>query len=81
MILAEASLLGILGGTIGAILSGVVGMVLYSSLYGDVTIFFGWSNLQYLVEGIGFGFLASLVSGLYPAWKAANDPPVEALRG
>jgi putative ABC transport system permease protein len=40
-----------------------------------------WASLQYLVYGFGFAVGASVLSGIYPAWKAANDRPVEALRG
>nr|WP_231896142.1 hypothetical protein [Haloferax sp. BAB-2207] len=40
-----------------------------------------WSSAQYLVYGFGFAVVASVLSGIYPAWKAANDRPVDALRG
>jgi putative ABC transport system permease protein len=38
-------------------------------------------SLWYLALGVGFGVGTSLLSSLYPAWKAANARPVEALRG
>ncbi|MFQ3283515.1 MAG: putative ABC transport system permease protein [Natronomonas sp.] len=81
MILAEAAFLGIIGGIIGAILSLGTGLVLFEVLAGDATLVFGWESSRYLLYGFGFAVFASVVSGLYPAWKAANDPPVEALRG
>lgn len=81
MILAEAAFLGIIGGIIGAILSLGTGLVLFEVLADDAMLVFGWESSRYLLYGFGFAVFASVVSGLYPAWKAANDPPVEALRG
>ena len=81
MILTEALLLGAIGGAAGAVLSLGVGLLMFDVLAGDATLVFGWSSSRYLLYGFGFAVVASLLSGLYPAWKAANDPPVEALRG
>ena len=81
MILAEAAFLGIIGGIVGAVLSLGAGLVLFDVLAGDAMLVFGWESSRYLLYGFGFAVFASVVSGLYPAWKAANDPPVEALRG
>jgi putative ABC transport system permease protein len=80
MILTEAAFLGIVGGLVGASLSLAVGLVLFHILVGDTTLLFGWSSIRYLVYGFGFAVVASVLSGIYPAWKAANDRPVEALR-
>ena len=81
MILAEAVFLGGLGGIVGAGLSLAIGAVLFAILTDSPWLVFGWSSAQYLLYGFAFAVVASLLSGLYPAWKAANDPPVEALRG
>lgn len=81
MILAEAAFLGIIGGLVGSVLSLGAGLVLFEVLTGDPMLVFGWESVRYLFYGFGFAVFASVVSGLYPAWKAANDPPVEALRG
>lgn len=81
MLLAEAAFLGILGGIVGTVVSLGVGLVLFEVLADNAMLVFRWESSQYLVYGFGFAVFASLVSGLYPAWKAANDPPVEALRG
>lgn len=59
----------------------VQGLAINHLLFADPTLVFTWNSARYLVYGLVFGVFASLVSGLYPAWKAANDPPVEALRG
>ena len=84
MILAEAALPGLLGatvGTVGTAASLGIGLAINHLLFAEAGLVFTWNSLQYLVYGLVFGVFASLVSGLYPAWKAANDPPVEALRG
>jgi putative ABC transport system permease protein len=81
MILTEAGFLGVIGGLVGAGVSLLVGLVLFEVLAGDAWLVFRWDSLRYLVYGFGFAVVASLLSGLYPAWKAANDPPVEAIRG
>ena len=66
---------------VGAGLSLAIGAVLFAILTDSPWLVFGWSSAQYLLYGFAFAVVASLLSGLYPAWKAANDPPVEALRG
>jgi putative ABC transport system permease protein len=81
MILAEAAFLGVVGGFAGAVVALAVGLAMFQVLTGDPTQVFGWASARYLVYGFGFAVVASLLSGLYPAWKAANDPPVESLRG
>ncbi|WP_049921701.1 ABC transporter permease [Halopiger djelfimassiliensis] len=81
MILTEAALIGVVGGVIGAAGSLLVGLALFDLLVGDATLVFKWHSAKYLVYGFGFAVVASVLSGLYPAWKAANDRPVEALRG
>lgn len=80
MILAEAAFLGVVGGAVGAVVSLCVGAVVFSLIVGDATAVFSWASLQYVVIGFGFAVVASVVSGIYPAWKAANERPVDALR-
>ena len=80
MILTESALLGVVGGIVGVTLSLTIGVVIFHLLTGNPFGVFRWASVQYLVYGFGFAVGASLLSGLYPAWKAANDPPVESLR-
>jgi putative ABC transport system permease protein len=81
MILTEAAFIGVIGGAVGALVSLGVGLVLFDAVAGDPLLVVRWSSARYLVFGFAFAVVASVLSGLYPAWKAATDRPVEALRG
>ncbi|MFD1569115.1 ABC transporter permease [Halorubrum laminariae] len=81
MILTEAAFLGAVGGVLGAAGSLAVGLVIFYVLVGDPVLALGWSSSRYLLYGFTFALVASVLSGVYPAWKAANESPVDALRG
>jgi putative ABC transport system permease protein len=80
MILAEAALLGLVGGLVGCLLAVLAGMVLNSYALEDPLATFEMRNIGFLLLAFAFALGTSLLSGLYPAWKAANERPVEALR-
>jgi putative ABC transport system permease protein len=83
---AEAGAMGILGGVFGVILGWIIGRVInfgtnvYMHRQGFPPEHF-WAVPWWLVVfALGFAFLISLVSGLYPASRAAKLDPVQALR-
>ena len=80
IMLAEALLLGAIGGAVGAALAVVGGLLINQALLGDPTAVFTLTNMLYIAAAFAFGIVTALVSGLYPAWKAANERPVDALR-
>jgi putative ABC transport system permease protein len=41
---------------------------------------FTLANAFSVAEGMGFGIMICLACGLYPAWRAANLNPIDALR-
>ena len=81
MLLFEATLLGAVGGVGGALLSAIAVFALWSVTPIGLDVVLVWRNAAYLAGGILFGVSVALVSGAYPAWKAASERPVEALRG
>ncbi|WP_324661784.1 ABC transporter permease [Haloarcula sediminis] len=81
VMLMEATLLGVFGGVVGVVVSTLVGLAINHYTVGDATALFRVANLWYLVAAFGFAVVVSVLSGLYPAWKAASEEPVEALRG
>ncbi|MDZ7747235.1 MAG: ABC transporter permease [Halobacteriales archaeon] len=80
VLLVEAALLGTIGTAIGLALAVLVTMVANALFLGSPIAFAG-ESLLYLAAAALFGISISLVAGIYPAWRAANDRPVEALRG
>lgn len=78
LLVAEATLLGVVGVAIGAPLALGVGAVANQLLVGD-PLAFTVTGLSYIATGVVFGVVTALIGGLYPAWRAANKRPVEAL--
>ena len=83
---AEAGAMGVLGGIVGVALGWIIGQVInlgtnvYLKRQGFPPEHF-WSVPWWLVGfAILFAFFVSLVSGLYPAGRAARLDPVQALR-
>jgi putative ABC transport system permease protein len=83
---AEAGAMGLLGGVCGIALGWVIGRVINfgTNIYLKRQGFppeHIWSVPFWLVAGaLGFSFVISLLSGLYPASRAARLDPVQALR-
>jgi len=83
---AEAGAMGILGGVVGVALGWAIGRIINAgtNVYlrrESLTPDNFWAVPWWLVViAIAFSFLVSLVSGLYPAGRAAKLDPVQALR-
>jgi putative ABC transport system permease protein len=83
---AEAGAMGILGGIVGVVLGWAIGQIInfgvniYLKSQSVPPEHFWSVPLWLVVFSILFAFLVSLVSGLYPAGRAAKLDPVQALR-
>jgi putative ABC transport system permease protein len=80
MFLFESLILGAIGGVIGAFLGFGVGYLVDVLILKEASYLFAPSSLVYLFLGIAFGIGTSVISGLYPAWRASKLKPIEALR-
>ena len=83
---AEAGAMGILGGMLGVVLGWAIGQLINfgTNIYlkrQSLPAEHFWAVPWWLVGfAIGFALVVSLVSGLYPAGRAARLDPVQALR-
>jgi len=80
MFLYEAFILGIIGAGFGGICSLVIGYSVVSAMIGNTAYFFLPDSIMYVPYGMIIGIVVCVVSGLYPAWKASNMDPIDALR-
>ena len=75
-ILVERSLASAVGGVVGVIVGAVLTWIVYFLPIGlPATISSVW-----VLIGFGVSCTIGLLFGIYPAWKAANLDPIEALR-
>ena len=80
MFLYEAIILGIIGGGVGGIASLVIGYSVVSAMIGTTAYFFLPESISYIPIGTTIGIIVCVISGLYPAWRASNMDPIDALR-
>jgi putative ABC transport system permease protein len=72
--LTEAVTLATIGGAIGVFLAWIIGKIM------TVIFMQTYLSVAAIAGAIGVSALAGVISGLFPAWKAARLDPIEALR-
>ena len=78
--LLEALVLGLIGSLIGSVLSVVAGCGINYLILKETKYVFQISTFGYVALGFTVGVITSILSGLYPAWKASRLEPIDALR-
>jgi ABC-type antimicrobial peptide transport system permease subunit len=79
LILGEALLLSF-GGGLGGVLLGIGLTEAAGRLPGVGMLLEGTYSVGIFIQGLGTAFFLGLLGGFYPAWRASNLQPVEALR-
>jgi putative ABC transport system permease protein len=80
-LLVEATLLGVVGGAVGALLGTAAVVAVATQTELPLWAVLQPDNVFVPLGAFAFGVFIALVGGLYPAYRAAWEPPVEALRG
>lgn len=80
MFLYEALILGVVGSLIGGAMSLLGGYAISSLMLQTTKYLFVPSSMISIVYGVTFGIVICLICGIYPAWRAANLSPIDALR-
>jgi len=80
MFIYEAGILGLVGAVIGAVASLLIGYIVVVGMVGTAEYFFAPGSLVYVPMAMVVGAAICIATGVYPAWRASNLDPIEALR-
>ena len=78
-LVAEAGVIGVIGGVIGLALGAIVVFLANEAGRASGTILFDLT-LSTAAFAVGFSTILGMIAGIVPAWSAARLDPVQALR-
>jgi putative ABC transport system permease protein len=85
LIVGEATLLGLVGSTLGVILALAIGSGVENVIKGFLPLAPTQSLMSptpnIILRSLGLGALAAFLAGLYPGWRASLQQPAGALKG
>ncbi len=77
LVTAESAMLGLLGGIVGCLLAVLLVLMVNPFIEGGLQLDV---SPALLALGLSLAVIMGVVGGLYPAWKASNLVPMEAIR-
>ena len=80
MFLYEAFILGLLGAGVGGACSLAIGYTVVEAMIGTTAYFFEPASIMYVPAAMLIGVVVCVISGMYPAWRASNMDPIDAIR-
>ena len=80
MFMYESFILGLLGAGIGGASSLIIGYSVVDAMIGTTAYFFQPASIVYVPAAMLIGVVVCVISGVYPAWRASNMDPIDALR-
>lgn len=80
MFIYEALILGMIGSFTGGAISFIGGYLISDLMLHTTKYLFVPSSLVQILYGVSCGIIICLICSLYPAWRAANLNPIDALR-
>lgn len=80
IMLIETLVMGVLAAVVGVVATLAAGVLINQELLGS-PLAFQPGSVFYLAVAFVFGVVVCVLAGLYPAWRASRERPVEALEG
>jgi putative ABC transport system permease protein len=80
IMLIETLVMGVLAAVLGVVATLAAGVLINQELLGS-PLAFQPGSVFYLAVAFVFGVVVCVLAGLYPAWRASRERPVEALEG